>query len=198
VSDKVRIEERRVDDNIKGDEPRLRGRTFSPRDIECSNLRKGATRMANQEITTLLIDRIETRTKAAGQTIRATANSLRTIAGHLREDDTTVAAADLADGGADMIDRVGAYLEQNDFDTLMSDAEDFSRERPWAVTSVGMLTGLLASRLLKSAATRRHVTAQPNRPPTASDQSAENVSASASPARTPPQRNRAKAVTDGI
>jgi ElaB/YqjD/DUF883 family membrane-anchored ribosome-binding protein len=112
--------------------------------------------MANEQITALLIGQLETRTKTAGRSVRSTANVLRTIASQLREDDTARGAAHFTDRGADLVDRAGAYLEQSDFQTLISDAEDFSRERPWAVASLGLVTGLLASRLLKSTAARRH------------------------------------------
>jgi hypothetical protein len=118
--------------------------------------------MANEQITTLLIGQLETRTKSAGRSVRSTANMLRTISGQLRDDDTSKGAAHVTDRGADLIDRAGAYLEQSDFHTLISDAEGFSRERPWAVASLGLVTGLLASRLLKSTAARRHALVGPD------------------------------------
>ena len=153
--------------------------------------------MANDQITTLLIGQLETRTKIAGQSVRSAANALRTIAGQLREDDTSKALADVADRASDMVDRVGSYLEQSDFHTLMSDAEDFSRQRPWAVASIGLVGGLLASRLLKSTAARRHALSQPDPSPT---QSVTDPAATrAQPRKTARRRERSGAVpTDGI
>ena len=97
-----------------------------------------------------------------------------------------------------MVDRVGSYLEQSDFRTLMSDAEEFSRQRPWAVASIGLVGGLMASRLLKSTAARRHALSQPDPPPMPT-----NLTASSS-TRTRPRkggsrRDRTEAVpADGV
>ncbi len=111
--------------------------------------------MANQQVTTLLKQQVETRSQGLGQNVRITAKTLHTVAGELRQDAETHGAADMADRGADFIERIGIYLEQSDFDALISDAEEFSRKRPWAVATIGAAAGLVASRLLKSTATRR-------------------------------------------
>lgn len=121
---------------------------------------RGDCRMTNQNTSAYLTKQVENRTTDFGRRIRTTAQTLHTIAEQLRGDVNTHAAADFADRGADILERIGSYLENSDLDVLISDAEDFSRERPWAVAATGIATGLLAARLLKSTAARRHMLAE--------------------------------------
>ena len=122
---------------------------------------RGDCRMTNQNTSAYLTKQVEKRTTDVGRRICTTAQTLHTIAEQLRGDVNTHAAADFADRGADILERIGSYLENSDLDVLISDAEDFSRERPWAVVTTGIAAGLLAARLLKSTATsRRHMQAE--------------------------------------
>ena len=147
--------------------------------------------------TTLITSQLETRTKTAGQSVSSTANTLRSIAARLREDGSSKGVADIADRGADLMVRVGSYLEESDFHALISDAEDFSRERPWAVASLGLAGGLLVSRLLKSTAARRAALAQTASSP--APIGADDAPARARPAKKSRRRTRGKAVpADGI
>ncbi len=111
--------------------------------------------MNNIDLTGYVAKQIETRSADSGRRIRATAQTLRTVAQELRDDPATTPAADLAERGAEMIDRVGSYFEQTDFTTMVSDAETFSRQRPWVVAAAGLAAGILASRLVKATAARR-------------------------------------------
>jgi ElaB/YqjD/DUF883 family membrane-anchored ribosome-binding protein len=109
----------------------------------------------NNNLTGYIADQLQNRTAESGRRIRTTARTLRSVAQDLRSDANTVGAAHLAELGADMIDRFGSYVETTDIQTMVSDAERFSREQPWIVATAGIAAGLLASRLIKSTAARR-------------------------------------------
>ena len=111
--------------------------------------------MNDLDLSGFVTKQIESRSADSGRRIRATAQTLRSVAQELRNDPTTEAAADFAERGADVIDRVGGYFEQTDFETMMADAERFSRSQPLIVAAVGVTAGILASRLLKATAARR-------------------------------------------
>ncbi|MGB8521150.1 MAG: hypothetical protein WCD38_13405 [Candidatus Tumulicola sp.] len=80
---------------------------------------------------------------------------MRTVADQLRSDSNTAMAADLAERGADLIDRVGTYIEGTPLDRMMADAEALGRRQPWIVAGAGIAAGIIASRLLRSTAARR-------------------------------------------
>jgi hypothetical protein len=82
---------------------------------------------------------------------------MRTVADQLRNDPNTAVAADFAERGADVVDRIGAYVEQTPFEQMMADAEQLSRRQPWIVATAGLAAGIMASRLLKSTAARRNM-----------------------------------------
>jgi hypothetical protein len=103
------------------------------------------------------IQQVEQRSTKLGQQVLDTADSLHRIAGQLRQDELASGAADLADSGAEMIERCGRYLEDSDFDQLVSDAEEFSRERPLTMAAAGLVVGLVASRMIKGSAAGRHM-----------------------------------------
>lgn len=109
----------------------------------------------NNNLTGYITDQIQNRTAESGRRIRTTAETLRAVAQELRSDATTAGAANLAELGADMIDRVGNYVETTDLSTMVADAERFGRRQPWVVATAGLAAGLLASRLIKSTAARR-------------------------------------------
>ena len=152
--------------------------------------------MATLDISAFLVKQVETRATEFGRRVSTTAGTLHTIAEQLRNDASKHAAADLADRGADIIERIGAYFENSDFDALMSDAEDFSRERPWAVASIGIAAGLVASRILKSTAARRHALAESDFPSSTSDDTADSNMDTGTPStsRTTRRRKRSKKV----
>ncbi|MGA9274846.1 MAG: hypothetical protein WBV67_15300 [Candidatus Cybelea sp.] len=80
---------------------------------------------------------------------------MRTFARELREDPGTVLAADIAERGADVLERVGSYVEQTPLDRMLEDAEALGRRRPWMVATAALAAGIFASRLIKSTAARR-------------------------------------------
>lgn len=98
---------------------------------------------------------LETRAANSGRRISATAQTLRNVAGDLREDPNTRIAADLTLQCSEAVARAGSYLENTSLHQMIADAECLSRRRPWAVASVGLTAGFLASRFIKATAARR-------------------------------------------
>jgi hypothetical protein len=101
------------------------------------------------------IRQFEQRSSTLGGQIVDTAGNLHTIAGQLRKDQLAGGAADLAESGADFIERMGRYLQQSDYDRIMSDVAAFSSQNPWTVAAAGVVLGLVASRTIKATAARR-------------------------------------------
>jgi deoxyribodipyrimidine photo-lyase len=105
----------------------------------------------------LVVRQIEKRSAELGRQVLATADTLHRFADQLRQDELAAGTATVAESAAEFIERVGHYLQESDFETLVSDAEQFSRERPVAVGAGGLILGLLASRSIKIAAARREL-----------------------------------------
>jgi hypothetical protein len=111
--------------------------------------------MANQ-IGDYFFDQLDQRRKDVAGRVRDAAETLRQ-AGQGLETSGLGGSSGTAvfNRGADMVDRAGSYIENNDLDVLLADAEDFARRRPWTMAAIGMTAGLLASRVVKSTAARR-------------------------------------------
>lgn len=149
--------------------------------------------MPNEQIPSSIVKQIDMRATELGGRIRTTAQTLHTIAEHLRADANTSAAAGLAERGSALIDNVGTYFENSDFDTFVADAETFSRERPWTIASVGLAAGIVAARILKAAASRRHALTESSFPTAPSPQTLSydiGSATSTSGARLQPARRR--------
>jgi hypothetical protein len=99
---------------------------------------------------------VQTRSAEYGGRIRTTAQTVRTVADQLREDPATGMAADFAGRGADVLDRVGSYVEQTPLDQMLEDAEALGRRQPLVVAAAALAAGIFVSRLIKSTAARRH------------------------------------------
>ena len=63
-------------------------------------------------------------------------------------------AATLAEQGADMVDRVGAYFGQADGQRLLGDAEALARRNPLVAAGAAYVAGLSLSRFLKTSSSR--------------------------------------------
>ena len=101
---------------------------------------------------------LDKRTNEAGAQARQMAQALRRSGGQLSNEGHAQQAAQLAEGAADRIERLGGYLERTSGAELVRDVEDFARRRPWMVAGVGLVAGLAASRFLKASSERRYET----------------------------------------
>ncbi len=104
-----------------------------------------------------LREQLDQRSSQAAEQINEQASDLRTVGESLRQQgkDGPARAADRLAGYGE---KVGGYLRDKDSDTLLSDAEDFGRRRPWAVAAGGLLLGFAASRFLKASSSKRYST----------------------------------------
>ena len=99
---------------------------------------------------------LDERTTQAGGQARKLAQALRQSGEQLREQGEGQQVADVAEGAAERIERLGGYLEQTSGDEMLRDVEDFARRRPWMVAGIGLVVGLAASRFLKASSERRY------------------------------------------
>lgn len=98
---------------------------------------------------------IDQRSTEAGERVAGTAQDLRSVGEELRKQGKD-GPAKLADRAAEQTERVGGYLKDNGPDKMLEDAEDFGRERPWAVLAGGIAVGVLAARFLKASSRSRY------------------------------------------
>jgi hypothetical protein len=96
------------------------------------------------------------RSTVLGTRVSQTAQDLRRIASDLRASETVGGTADLADRGADAVDRLGSYLQDADGDRLIADLETFARRRPWAMATAALAAGFAASRVMRASSSRRY------------------------------------------
>ena len=98
---------------------------------------------------------VDRRSTQVGEQIATQASDIRTVAEGLREQGKDK-PAQLAERAAQHTERVGAYLKESDSDRILGDAENFARQRPWAVVAGGIALGMAASRFLKASSAGRY------------------------------------------
>jgi hypothetical protein len=101
-------------------------------------------------------ERLDQRTNEAGAQARKVAQALRRSGEQLSNEGNGQQAAELVEGAADRIERLGGYLERTSGTELVRDMEGFARRRPWMIAGMGLVAGLAASRFLKASAERRY------------------------------------------
>jgi hypothetical protein len=102
-----------------------------------------------------LRSQVDQRSTMAGEQVKRQADDIRTVAEQLREQGKE-GPAKIAEQAAERAERVGSYLQQSDADRILSDVEDFARQRPWAVVAGGVALGFAASRFLKASGGDRY------------------------------------------
>ncbi|HEV2776926.1 MAG TPA: hypothetical protein VGV90_15135 [Solirubrobacteraceae bacterium] len=110
---------------------------------------------------------VDQRSTTAGEQITTQAGDIRTVTDQLREQGKDK-PAQIAERAAHHTERIGSYLKESDADRILGDAENFARQRPWAVVAGGIAIGLAASRFLKASSAGRFQAAQqlpPGTPP---------------------------------
>jgi ElaB/YqjD/DUF883 family membrane-anchored ribosome-binding protein len=98
---------------------------------------------------------IDERSTQAGERVGGTADDLRSVGEELRKQGKD-GPARLADKAAEQTEKVGSYLREKSSDDLLHDAEDFGRQRPWAVLTAGLALGVVAARFLKASSRDRY------------------------------------------
>jgi ElaB/YqjD/DUF883 family membrane-anchored ribosome-binding protein len=85
----------------------------------------------------------------AAQRIGGLANAVRGTSERLRSEQQD-RVADLTDGLADQVERLGTYLRDRNFSDFRRDAESFARRQPVVAVGLALGLGLLGARFLKS------------------------------------------------
>src|SRR5690242_19624719 len=106
----------------------------------------------------MLRDQVDRRSTVAGEQARSAAQALRDTAGQLREqgDSQKARYAQIAEQGADRLERIGGYLTTADADELLGRVESMARRQPWLVAGAGLLLGIAAGRLMKASSSERY------------------------------------------
>ena len=98
---------------------------------------------------------VDERSTQAGQQIGSTAETINKVAESL-EQEGKEGPARAARQAAERAQRMGSYLERSNSDQLLSDVEDFGRQRPWAVALAAAGVGFAAARFLKASSSQRY------------------------------------------
>ena len=98
---------------------------------------------------------VDTRSTQVGEQAGTVAHDVRSVSEHLRSEGKDK-PAEYAEKAAQRVEQVGDYLKRADGDKILRDAEQFGRERPWAVMAGGIVLGIAASRFLKASSSRRY------------------------------------------
>jgi ElaB/YqjD/DUF883 family membrane-anchored ribosome-binding protein len=115
----------------------------------------------------MLRRQVDARSTTAGEQAQGLAQTLRDTAQQLRTDGDAQKAryAQLAEQGADRLERAGSYLSTADADELLSRAESLARRQPWLVAGAGLLVGIAAGRIMKASSSERYQASVPAAPP---------------------------------
>jgi len=113
------------------------------------------TRDPAQDARDLWQDAQATARSAAASQQSAAARSLGDFAGVLRQasrvtQDQGPTVARVAGGVADALEHLSSRLQSRDLSSLIRDVEDFARQQPLVFIGAAVLTGFVATRLLKS------------------------------------------------
>ena len=109
-------------------------------------------------------EQIDQRSTEAGDQVSSQASDIRTVAEQLREQGKDK-PAQLAEQAADRVEQVGSYLRDSDSDRILSDVEDFARQKPWLVIAGGIALGFAASRFVKASSSERYYSRTPQQLP---------------------------------
>jgi ElaB/YqjD/DUF883 family membrane-anchored ribosome-binding protein len=104
-----------------------------------------------------LSEQINSRSTQTGEQMTQTAGALRQTAERLRGDHQSQ-PAQVLEGVAQRVERLGQYLTANDGDRLLRDVERMARNQPWLVVGGGVVIGFVAARFMKASSTRRYDT----------------------------------------
>jgi hypothetical protein len=81
---------------------------------------------------------------------------LRNVGDQLRQSGAVSGAAGYVDQGAELVEKLGQYLQDADSDRLIGDLESYARKQPWAIAGAALVLGFAASRFLKTSSARRY------------------------------------------
>ncbi|MEA2718264.1 MAG: hypothetical protein QOJ39_128 [Candidatus Eremiobacteraeota bacterium] len=123
--------------------------------MQTTDVRETAQNAVNQG-KSLLGKQVDDRSTMIGQQIGSVAQDLRNVGDQLRQSGTVGLAAGYVDQGAELVERLGQYLQDADSERLIGDLENYARKQPWAIAAAALVLGFAASRFLKTSSARRY------------------------------------------
>lgn len=102
-----------------------------------------------------LSEQLSNRSTQAGEQMTRTAGALRQTAQQLRGDQQAQ-PAQVLEGVAERVEKLGHYFTANDGDRLLRDVERMARSQPWLIAGGGAVLGFVAARFTKASSTRRY------------------------------------------
>ena len=125
--------------------------------MQTTDVRQAAQGAVDQS-KSFLSKQVDERSTLIGQQIGSVADELRSVGQQLGSSELAGPVAGYVNQGADIVARLGTYLQDADSDRLIGDLETLARERPWAVAGAALVLGFAASRFLKTSSARRYRT----------------------------------------
>ena len=123
--------------------------------MQTSDVREAAQN-AVQQGRSLLDKQVDERTTQIGLQVGSVARELHTVGDQLRESGPAALAAGYVDQAADLVERLGTYLQDADSERLMADLESIARANPWGLAAGALVLGFATSRFLKTSSARRY------------------------------------------
>jgi ElaB/YqjD/DUF883 family membrane-anchored ribosome-binding protein len=102
-----------------------------------------------------LSEQLNNRSTQTGEQMTQTAGALRQTAQRLRGEQQPQ-PAQVLEGVAERVERLGRYLTASDGNRLLQDVERMARRQPWLVVGGGAVLGFMAARFTKASSTRRY------------------------------------------
>jgi hypothetical protein len=113
-------------------------------------------RNAVQQGRSLLEKQVDERTTQIGRRVGSVAQELRHVGDELRASGPLGLAAPYVDQAADLVERLGTYLQDADSERLLGDLESVARQNPWSIAAGALVLGFATSRFLKTTSARRY------------------------------------------
>ena len=123
--------------------------------MQTTDVRETAQNAVNQG-KSFLGKQVDERSTVIGQQIGSVAQDLRNVGDQLRQSGAVSGAAGYVDQGAELVEKLGQYLQDADSDRLIGDLESYARKQPWAIAGAALVLGFAASRFLKTSSARRY------------------------------------------
>jgi ElaB/YqjD/DUF883 family membrane-anchored ribosome-binding protein len=116
---------------------------------------QGKTSEAKDRTRERLSGQIDSRSTQVGEQMNRTAGALRQTAEQLRADHQAQ-PAQVVEGVAQRVEKLGEYLTATDGDRLLRDVERMARNQPWLIVGGGAVLGFVTARFTKASSTRRY------------------------------------------
>jgi hypothetical protein len=123
--------------------------------MQTTDVRETAQNAVNQG-KSLLSKQVDERTTEIGRQIGSVAQELRNVGDQLRQSGPAGLAAGYVDQAAELVERLGGYLQDADGERLLGDLETIARKNPWGIAAGALVLGFAASRFLKTSSARRY------------------------------------------